>query len=394
MAAAFQAVKNPLLLAGREIVFAGVSFIGSVTVISSGYQYIDNHMDSERSRDFPTRMKIVAGMNAIGAALPIAVYAGLSKLSMPPGAKLYPMLSQRPPLTIPATIAVSSVAFLLGPFVNASVSFVSTPLIELCHKAAEDISGPKTSMEAIPDIKDHSSSDVATASVEQVPPTADPSLQVSYGMKMGPSLESAVPGSTTVFTPLTEEVFFRGQLFGRLVPHLGCIPAALTSSVLFGVGHRGTKDTYYFPIAEAMLGLACSLLYFRTGRLLVPFALHSGVNVWFEAASAFSSCPMALAEKHICAVNPEACAGNPPELSFWEQRVVNNWSSVKICLVELASTFTAKTASEDAQFLPLDFWRRVEMVSKESIFYDHQHDRLLKAPSYATLTGRFRLSQM
>jgi hypothetical protein len=52
------------------------------------------------------------------------------------------------------------------------------------------------------------------------------------------------------------------------------------------------------------------------------------------------------------------------------------------------SAFNVKAASDsDASFLPLNFWGASEMAAKESIFYDHQHDGLLKAPSVCNSDG-------
>ena len=77
----------------------------------------------------------------------------------------------------------------------------------------------------------------------------------------------------TLAAPLSEEVLFRGLLFGTLRSRIGLLPAALASGVLFGLIH------FDAPVQGIMLlcvfGIALCLLYEATGSLLPGIGLHA-----------------------------------------------------------------------------------------------------------------------
>lgn len=75
-----------------------------------------------------------------------------------------------------------------------------------------------------------------------------------------------------VLVPIAEEILFRGVLFAALRRQSGPVPAAILSSVLFGLLH------YPDMVFPGMLGLTFSLLYHRTGTLWAPIGAHMLVN--------------------------------------------------------------------------------------------------------------------
>lgn len=76
--------------------------------------------------------------------------------------------------------------------------------------------------------------------------------------------------------PITEEIFFRGFVFGGLRARLPLWLAALISGVLFGLVHAPTGITT-LPLLSA-LGVALAWLYERTGSLGPPMIAHAVNN--------------------------------------------------------------------------------------------------------------------
>lgn len=72
--------------------------------------------------------------------------------------------------------------------------------------------------------------------------------------------------------PISEEVCFRGMLFGGLRTRLPAVGAALLSGVIFGVLHAITGITAVPPLI--VLGFLFALLYDRTGSVLPGILLH------------------------------------------------------------------------------------------------------------------------
>lgn len=77
-----------------------------------------------------------------------------------------------------------------------------------------------------------------------------------------------------VVTPLTEEMLFRGLLFGGFKSKWGFVPAALLSGLLFGAVHWQPNVV----IATVVLGWLLAWLYHSTGSLWASIALHSLKN--------------------------------------------------------------------------------------------------------------------
>ena len=77
-----------------------------------------------------------------------------------------------------------------------------------------------------------------------------------------------------VIAPLSEELIFRGYLYGVLRQHIGLLGAMLITSTLFAAIHQ------YWPVFPGLflLAVGLSLVYELTGCLLVPILMHSLFN--------------------------------------------------------------------------------------------------------------------
>lgn len=71
-----------------------------------------------------------------------------------------------------------------------------------------------------------------------------------------------------VIAPITEEIVFRGLIFGFINDKLGLATALIVSSVIFGLLHPG----HHF--STAVIGLVLALLYYRTKSIAVPIVFH------------------------------------------------------------------------------------------------------------------------
>ncbi|MEZ4652980.1 MAG: CPBP family intramembrane glutamic endopeptidase [Candidatus Eisenbacteria bacterium] len=74
-----------------------------------------------------------------------------------------------------------------------------------------------------------------------------------------------------VLVPITEELAFRGLLFGRLAERWGTLRALLLTSALFAILHLD-------PIGKFAFAFVCGLLYLGSGSLWAPIALHAANN--------------------------------------------------------------------------------------------------------------------
>lgn len=72
--------------------------------------------------------------------------------------------------------------------------------------------------------------------------------------------------------PISEEVFFRGFLFGGLRGRFSFWPAALISGILFGLVHLPGGPLQVPPLA--VFGVLLAWLYERTGSLGPPILMH------------------------------------------------------------------------------------------------------------------------
>lgn len=77
------------------------------------------------------------------------------------------------------------------------------------------------------------------------------------------------------FSPLAEEIVFRGLVYNRFRRQYSGITAVVASSLLFGLYHGNMIQTLYGTV----LGIIIAVLYERYGSFLVPVFLHSVANV-------------------------------------------------------------------------------------------------------------------
>jgi uncharacterized protein len=77
-----------------------------------------------------------------------------------------------------------------------------------------------------------------------------------------------------VFAPISEEIFFRGFVYGALRTRLGLWPAAAISAVVFGLLHISSGDLSIVP-PLVIFGLLLCWLYEYTGSLGPPIVLHT-----------------------------------------------------------------------------------------------------------------------
>lgn len=85
---------------------------------------------------------------------------------------------------------------------------------------------------------------------------------------------AAVFGIAVIAAPVTEELIFRGCLYGVLRQSSGRIPAMLVSSVVFALIHG------HLPSLPGLLILAAALtlVYERCGSLWAPISMHAAFN--------------------------------------------------------------------------------------------------------------------
>lgn len=97
-------------------------------------------------------------------------------------------------------------------------------------------------------------------------------------------LEPSLPGwtllwmaSNLLLTCLAEEAFFRGYLQQGLSRRCGPAAGLAAASLLFGLAHIGAGPAV--AGFAALLGLACGLGYWGTGRFQVPVLMHFAFNL-------------------------------------------------------------------------------------------------------------------
>lgn len=78
--------------------------------------------------------------------------------------------------------------------------------------------------------------------------------------------------------PFSEEVFFRGFIFGGLRSHLSFPVAALFSGLIFGLFHFTGPGSIAVVPQLALFGFALAWLYEETGSIYPPMAVHAVNN--------------------------------------------------------------------------------------------------------------------
>jgi uncharacterized protein len=75
-----------------------------------------------------------------------------------------------------------------------------------------------------------------------------------------------------ILAPISEEICFRGMLYGGLRTKLGVLPAALIGGLVFGALHALTGITAVPPLI--VFGFLLCLLYEKTGSIVPGIVLH------------------------------------------------------------------------------------------------------------------------
>lgn len=83
-------------------------------------------------------------------------------------------------------------------------------------------------------------------------------------------------------TPFTEEMVFRGLLFGRLRQICSFLKAGLLSAAVFGLYHGTVTQAVY----GFVMGFFFAAAYELTGRFIIPVLLHGACNVFVLLFSA------------------------------------------------------------------------------------------------------------
>lgn len=81
--------------------------------------------------------------------------------------------------------------------------------------------------------------------------------------------------SLVIIAPIAEEIIFRGVLFAGFAKSWGVWPAAIASSLLFGLVHMQLNVI----IVTALLGLLLCWLYYKTRSLWPAILMHSLKNL-------------------------------------------------------------------------------------------------------------------
>jgi len=81
-----------------------------------------------------------------------------------------------------------------------------------------------------------------------------------------------------IAAPLSEELFFRGFIFGGLRNRLSFPVAAVFSAAIFGLFHYTGPDSIAVVPQLALLGFALAWLYEKTGSIYPPIAVHAVNN--------------------------------------------------------------------------------------------------------------------
>ncbi len=85
----------------------------------------------------------------------------------------------------------------------------------------------------------------------------------------------AVIAAVAGFTPLAEELFFRGFVFGGLAARFGALAAAAASAAIFAAFHLSLGEA--LPIF--VIGLLLAWAYRKSGSLWAPIAAHAAQNL-------------------------------------------------------------------------------------------------------------------
>lgn len=86
-----------------------------------------------------------------------------------------------------------------------------------------------------------------------------------------------------IVAPFAEEMIFRWLIFLRLRDYVRLFPAAMISSLLFGIYHGNVMQAVY----ASLLGLVFAYVMEMSGSLWSCVLLHMGANIWATVLSEY-----------------------------------------------------------------------------------------------------------
>jgi len=104
------------------------------------------------------------------------------------------------------------------------------------------------------------------------PHQKDITRSLGYGRGAGVSI--AVGTLIVLAAPISEEIFFRGFLFGGLRRRLPFVAAAVISAAIFGVFHYTGSGSVTLLPQLAALGLVQAWIYERSGSIVPTIGVH------------------------------------------------------------------------------------------------------------------------
>ncbi len=106
--------------------------------------------------------------------------------------------------------------------------------------------------------------------------------ETSAALTSGPVIIQVL--ATAVGAPVVEELMFRGVIYRRIRRMTNVIPAAIVTSLLFGVYHGNwIQGPYAF-----LVGLACVYVYERYKSIIAPMILHGTANLFATIISIYA----------------------------------------------------------------------------------------------------------
>lgn len=108
------------------------------------------------------------------------------------------------------------------------------------------------------------------------PQQEDVTRDLGYGE--GALANVAAAALIIAVAPLSEELFFRGFMFGGLRQRMSFLPAALIPATVWGLFHYTGPDSIAVVPQLGFFGLVLAGVYERTGSLWPAIAVHGANN--------------------------------------------------------------------------------------------------------------------
>lgn len=111
------------------------------------------------------------------------------------------------------------------------------------------------------------------------PEQSDQAIVHTFLQSNATSTQLVLIVSACVVAPIVEELMYRGLMFGLGRAIIGTRVAAILAAMLFALAHADAVAA--LPLF--LLGLGFTIMYLRTGSLLVPVVMHAlfnALNLW------------------------------------------------------------------------------------------------------------------